>query len=720
MRVFRTTIATILLAMLMLWPAAASASVPDASVGVRVAEADDGSYPISARGSLLQGKIPAEETVYVHKFFTDYFLEHFKKPVAEYFLVGNWDVSSVTLHLEYDVTPLEHTGMSDARVYLNGHEIYSLSLEKSGRGRQIVEIDLPVDKLNINNGNLLEIKEYLQWGGADNCFDDIGNGSRWLNFFKESYVKVDYSPLNTCDSIAEFFECITALESLDNGWSGIYLPKEPTAQELTVAVNIASGISEDAVKFYDSIMTGMGYDSIAESVKYAAYIGEYDSLEDKVKQSLSAQQKADAEKGALIALTKVGDRFVLVITGGDSEAFAKMPKAISNKEYVKTLGALQAKTSAQEDYLSEKYVIPQYIPLTENGEFVNGFFEQSVAFSIDYPANRRISQSSEIDIDFSYSEDLLFDRSLVTVFVNDQPVGSKKLSLENAQADNMVFSFPSDVNITGQFSVRITFELDVGDDWCYWDLADAPWAQVAPTSMLKIASVDIIDLNFENFPSPFIRDGSMNNAVIALPENPSQDDLQAMHGIALSLGRFAKDNNGLLSVVFQNETGDLSVSNVIAIGDMNSNIIADAQKDQLNFRFAGDNLMISDQNRGSESNYGIRCGVGQMIMSPYSDDVNALLVISGSSPQVTLDAARMMFKEDSLWKLGGDTYVADSKGEVRALKFDTDRSAYTMPAVKKDAASQASTQSLVIVAGMLALMLLAMFLILRKHRGGIQ
>ena len=46
--------------------------------------------------------------------------------------------------------------------------------------------------------------------------------------------------------------------------------------------------------------------------------------------------------------------------------------------------------------------------------------------------------------------------------------------------------------------------------------------------MLKLTAVDNMSLSFEKFPAPFVRDGSMNNLQIIMPDEKKDEDMQAV------------------------------------------------------------------------------------------------------------------------------------------------------------------------------------------------
>ena len=65
-----------------------------------------------------------------------------------------------------------------------------------------------------------------------------------------------------------------------------------------------------------------------------------------------------------------------------------------------------------------------------------------------------------------YAENLDFDRSLVSAYITGTHIGRKKLQKDQAQGDEAVFALPADLEISGNFTLEISFDLEIKDLWC--------------------------------------------------------------------------------------------------------------------------------------------------------------------------------------------------------------------------------------------------------------
>ncbi len=301
------------------------------------------------------------------------------------------------------------------------------------------------------------------------------------------------------------------------------------------------------------------------------------------------------------------------------------------------------------------------------------------------------------------------------MYIDNIPIGSKQLSPDKAKGDTAVFVFPEDLTLTGGFSVKVAFDLDVGEEWCRLTPEQMPWGFVADTSMLKLSSIDQASLVFDNYPSPFLRDGSMNNTVLILPDDYGEADLEALGLLALTFGRFLKDNAGQLTVAFAADTGDLSEANVIAIGRIGNNAIAQQLGQKLFFQFDKDQTtLLSNAKMSIDPDYGRTLGTAQLVYSPYSEQSRALLVITGVTDDGMLRAARFLGDTDALWKLSGDGYAA-SDGEVFCYTFSQDSQVAHTPGLEEEDSLKTVQAFGVVAAAVLALCLLAVIMILTKY-----
>ena len=233
-----------------------------------------------------------------------------------------------------------------------------------------------------------------------------------------------------------------------------------------------------------------------------------------------------------------------MVTGNDGAGLDKAAAELSNATTMHQLGGTVKLIGADEDVYVRKEGVMQYTPLTTTGTYLDGPFRQKYDYYINFDDNRQLAYGSELELYFRYSENLDFDRSLVSVYVNDVPVGSQKLSQAKADDDSLVLDIPTDIEVTGSFTLTVAFDLEIKDLWCTLRQSETPWAYITSDSTLKLNSVEVPYYLFENYPYPFISGGEFNDLVMVIPDSNTDIDLYLMGDFMLTLGQFLKYNTG--------------------------------------------------------------------------------------------------------------------------------------------------------------------------------
>lgn len=658
----------------------------------------------------------AEEKGNLHEenFSADYQLKGLFASCEEYFQAGDWDIDEVSLTLFYTATTLVREEVSDFTVSLNGEPVYSQKLPLTAGETQKLTITLP--KRLIKEGvNSIRIESYIRTNEDDPCADDI-SGASWMVIRKDSYVAVSYEPAKVCKNVADVYEQLTSIEGLENDESAVFLPVHPTENELTAAAYLLSGISSNAVLDYENLRLVQ-----TESMKdisdfnYGVYIGEYDKLPAEISALLNEEQKEAAKDGASISFVqpKAGQN-LLIVTGKESAALENACRLFGNQESMAQTKAVWRRVLPAENVnMPKEQEITTF--LSQAGSYVSGPFEQTASFTVPMSANRSIAAGSEVMLHLRYAQNLDFDRSLVTVYIEDEPIGSKKLEKENANADTVKLSIPDNLDITGSFQLRVVFDLEMKDLVCDIRRQDMPWAFVTEKSTITMNTNEVPWLLFDFYPGPFVYEGKFNDVVFILPVEESEEDIEAMRKMLLTFGRYLTNNSGNIKIRRADNMGDLTASNVISIGRLDENPIVQQVNNQLYFRFSPEGTTIrSNERMKIEPNYGAVLGTAQLIYSPYSADKYALLIVSGVTDEGMLHAADYLGEVSKTWETYGDGYVTD--GEIiNCYRFGADNA--KSDTLLGNLTEQSSTVLLLVIGiCVLILMVISLILIWNKHR----
>lgn len=651
--------------------------------------------------------------IHRESFSSDYELQGLFAVCSQNFQAGDWDIHEVKLTLYYTVTMLVREEISDFTVSVNGQPVFSGRIPLTGGETQKLDISIPSACVR-KGSNQISIEAYIRTNDEDPCKDDVSSAS-WMVILKESAVTVNYTPAAKCQTAADIYGKLTSIEALENEESAVVIPQNATEAELTASAYAMTGISANAELFYDNMEVAAYGESNAANKKYVLYISGYDHLQPEMKNRMSEAQKAAAEKDAVIAFLQDGEeKNYLLITGKDTQALINACRLLGNKAYMQQLSVPWKKVGAQDNVVFS-YDEKAESVLTETGSYVNGPFSQSASFYIETAANRKIAAGSRLTLRFRYAENLDFDRALVTVYIGDTPLGSKKLSRETANGDVFALDIPNNLGIAGSFNLRVTFDLEIPDMVCSMRRQDMPWAYITNESTIRLKTEEIPYLLFDYYPAPFIAGGRLNQVMVVMPQEESRQDLEVFGRLLLTLGRYQKDNKGSISVCRADHAAGLENLNVISIGTLEKNPIVRQWNDRLYFRFSPKGTTIlSNEKLQLEPDYAASLGTAQLISSPYGSEKYALLIISGVTEEGMESAGKYLGSVEENWKIYGDGFVSDRKN-IYCYRFGPDNAKRSSLLTKM--ADQEEVLVLSVIGGcILFLLVVTTVLLMNKYR----
>jgi hypothetical protein len=658
----------------------------------------------------------AVEYLHEEQFSTDHSVAGVSSQFVEYFHAGDWDISLAKFTLHYTATQLEDTDVSSITLSINGTPFYSERVVPSF-DYKAYELTLALPISAIKDGqNSITVESYMRTEDGTCCTDNK-SGAAWMTISKESTISLQYLPLGTCNTVADFCKNFVSVDALENMQSAAYVRSNADDTELTTAAIILAGISGQAAMHYDNIALKTADEKEALlSSKYSIYVSKYASLPSVIADGLSTEEKQAAQSDAVLALLKLGENCnVLLITGTRDDALINAARLIGNASYIAQAKHTWRSVTNDENVLMPKKEISQYMKLTESGTQLAGASNPSASYYIELPDNRKLSYSSQLSLSMRYSDNLDFNRSLVTVYINDTAIGSKKLEEKKAQGDTELFDIPTDLQINGNFTIKVMFNLETVSNSCICENGKTQWAWISSESILKLTAENVDSILFEYYPSPFIKDGNLNNVVAVLPDSPGEASLNALRQIMLTLGRNLDGNAGALRVVHASNVSDLSDSNIISIGKYKDNTLAQQNNDKAFFRFCSDGTTLcSNEKMLIDPNYGASLGTVQLLDSPYSNEKRALMLVTGVSDEAMLRGVKYIGFSDNLWKIYGDGYVTDGI-DVFPFRFKADNA--KTHDIAKDMLSRTDIGNVAISAGLVIILtLVSLILLLRKHR----
>lgn len=625
-----------------------------------------------------------------------------------------WNVEDVKINLHFQVSQITRDQMSSITLSLNGIPFHSFRPSPADNGEQIISITAPKGFLK-KDSNTLTLQGDLKTAADNNqvCYVD-NSPDNWLHFFNTSSIAVTYSTKALTGGISDFSERFSGIDNVKSGKSLITIPAGASGAELEAATYALSGFAKENA-LTDKTIGMLPYrDDTVKDKNAVVLVAMYGRLPAELKQQLSTEE--DMGTHALIQLVNKDSRPTLVVTSQDESLLIKAGRMAASTELMSQLaGDLKViDDSTQVDEPAGS--ISSDVTLTESGDKLSGPNHREQTYFVALPSNRSIADAGRISLDFRYAGNLDFSRSLVTVSINGTPIGSKKLAKELANGDTLTLAVPKNLNISGNFSVTVAFDLEMENAVCTPNTDQMPWAYIDKESLLHLNTKDRTDLLFNNYPYPFLRDGIYNHVAVVLPQEMDDYAYQSLANVFNLLGQYSEGNTGDIHYYTDEVSADnLKNNNILAVGSYQNNRIIRDNNDKLFFRYSKDGTtFVSNEKMSIEEQYGSAIGTLQLVESPYGNGRGYMAVTAVNAEDYYL-ASRLIASEKDKWKVFGDGVVADKDGNVSAYRFKTDTGAQRDSALEQIVQRSDVLSFVVAVVLVVALVLIALLLLLRKH-----
>ncbi|WP_214628285.1 cellulose biosynthesis cyclic di-GMP-binding regulatory protein BcsB [Paenibacillus agaridevorans] len=628
-----------------------------------------------------------------------------------------WNVDSISLRLDYRATPLAIKEQSSVTLLINGTPFHSFRPVVDGDSGTSLQLDIP-NELLVQGSNQLTIQGGLRTRESEKgcVVEDVRDN--WLHVLQTSAVDIDYEAKPPNGSIRDFYHRFTGVDAglLDNRF--IVLPDDPDIMELETAAHILSGFARASASKEETIPLVSYSDNNWRTSPLVVFV----SLREHLPSELHAEFNGLNNGEARIQIVESAAGHVLVATSDDPELLVKAGRLLANEDLAYQLNGKVKTVSADTDVDTPPVSVNRSVRLTETGDKLVGEHHQARHYFVALPANRSIAESSKIRLDFRYAGNLDFSRSLVTILINDKPVGSKKLSEERADGDSITLPIPKNLLVTGNFTATAAFDLELPEGYCVQSEEQNPWAFVSADSEMQLNTLDRTELLLDNYPYPFLRDGLYHKTAVIVPKTKDRYVLSSIAGLFSLLGQYAEGNTGELA--FYDDDADPAGyrdGNVVVIGTYKDNELIRGVNDQLFFRFGVDGgTVLSNEKKTLDPDYGSRIGTLQLLESPWTPG-NGLLAITGSKGEDVLLAIKLLTSESQRWRVSGDAVLTDRDGVVEPYRFKPEKGAVPVRTFagiveREDTLAFVTAASLVLVLVLLSLALLARKY--RKNRGG--
>lgn len=610
-----------------------------------------------------------------------------------YFSIDKWwDVHSVDIDINISINQIvDKTKDAYITFNINGTPFYSHKLEYDPKkGIENLKVSIPKDNL-LEGSNELKIEGYCRLTDKP-CVDDA-NSANWLVIKKQSKINVNYTKKLANNEIGNFPYPFMKTESNDLQKTSIVIPDNYSDGQLRNAFLLLAHLGSKNENNKNNIEI-LKYSDLAKTDNNSniIFISDKKSIPTEILGLFNNVSNIDLSNKGYINLinspyesTNSNSKLMLIVSD-DENYLLKSIRVLMNEELISEISkdSFIVDESVQE---IDKIVPPKDTITfkemgTDNLEF-KGAYERSSTIGYTIPRNKTIANDTKIKLKFKYADNLDFNRALVTVYVNNIPIGSKKLARENELGDELELTIPNNL-VNGNFlEVKVGFNLAVTGSYCSERTEETPWALVEGSSYIHLQTNDESEYFFNTYPSPFISDNKFNDVLLSVPDILSSKELTSLGKVFEIMGKDLSNNSGDLDVSrYSNLNGREKNKNLIVYGTPTSNkLIKDINND---LWFAYDSSytrLLGNEKLYLVDKFDSTVSAFQLDKSPYKK-AKAMLILTSANTDSLANSLVYLGDEKKIPKLTGDSVLVDEKGEIRTFKFKKEDTKSTYEKVK--------------------------------------
>lgn len=446
-------------------------------------------------------------------------------------------------------------------------------------------------------------------------------------------------------------------------------------EEVAAAMNLMADLSSQT-SGYNSIQFSLLSDMDLAEKSSTILVSKYENLPADYQKKVTDTN--GIENQGIVVLTEDNEGApLLIITSKDGNCLMEAVYMLMDENrvsqetgYMARVMAGSAQLAASENLdnqmMARNYTLEE---LAGGGlEFVGLFHKEQIIY-LPFSEDYYLSEQGNITLQFRYSDNLDFNKSLISVYLGNIPIGSKKLERENAEQDELMVTIPKDLAGTAASSIKIVFDLELEDMTCSFKQDQMPWAYVSEKSQFYLPVSSEFNLSFDAMPLPFRKDGKFNNVLLVISDNPTSIELDLYAQIVGMYGAGVEPYGTFYVKRAKELSGNDGDYNIITAGTYENNNYLKAINDKLYFSYSnGGKGFESNEQLILSGNYSENIAIMQLLESPYSSG-RGILALTGAN-QETLNYAKEIMRDEKLrYGLSKDCVIIDRDLEVRSFRF---------------------------------------------------
>lgn len=582
-------------------------------------------------------------------------------------------VKSIQANIYFNISQLvDETKHASITFSINGEPFFS-SYISYNESQQMQYLKASIPLKSIKSGiNEFRIASYCRISYKP-CIDDVNMGN-WLNLYGNSNLSMKFVNRQSSNNISEFPYPFIKNSSNNDYTTVIAVPDNYTEQELSAALLLETYFGkQNSTENYNG--TIVKYSSIPKN-KNIIYIGSAKKLPEEIKSIFPRSEIQNYSNYSVIK--KVSSPFnknnkLMTIISENGDMLKKAARLLANKSIVDQLDTdtFKVDSSIKVEQDSAEPISKLTLKDLELNEIIlKGPFRQSSSIQYSLPKNRLPSSGCKIKLIMRYSQNVDFNRSLVTVYVNGTPIGSKKLSSARCNDDHLELSVPNDVKRSNSLNIEIAFDLEIPDSFCQLRQEEMPWAIVTNDSYIYIPNNENKFYSFDTYPQPFVSNNKFNDTALVVPENLSENEVEALSRLFLYMGKDIDYNTGNIEVVTdKNFSGKYHGMNLIVYGTPGNNQVIKNMNSNLWFKFNKNYTSFSGNEKLYLTEpYASNAAAFQFDISPY-DSRKSVLILTSPKKDLLLKSLVFLSSSKQFLKLSGDSILIDSFGNIKTFQF---------------------------------------------------
>lgn len=613
-------------------------------------------------------------------------------------------IERATLNLEIELTDVLADKVKSYLTFsLNGSQFYSMEINKRNGEPETITINLPGYLLK-DGSNEVKVEGYLR-SSDEPCTDDY-NTANWLVLGGKSNIELVEKAKVYGNKIIEFPYGLS--ESYDSN-NKIIIPDKYTDGELSSALKFQTLLG--GINGNGEIVKWSDRGDLSKS--NVIFIGSKEEGGSNLPIISNDIKDLPLDNEAYIGVnnspfsTRSDLKLISIISNSETELESAI-KFLMNKDIYGQVSSSSTFVNSNLDLDKEIKPISSIITLDELGISemkVEGLFRKEVKIGYALPKNKKLSPGDKLELNLRYSENLDFDRSLFTVYINDTPIGSKKLEREKANNDNISIVIPKDVLNTSYLEIKLAYDLNLKGVECEKNQHEQPWGLVTGDSYIQINSRNTNEFYFNNYPAPFVQDWDINDTMFIIPDNLPSKDLTALGNMANLMGKGMRYNLGKIGAVsIGNLKDEHKDNNIIVYGTPNSNKLIKELNNSLWFKYDKDwSKFLSNEKLYLMDDYAKNIATFQLDYSSYSSG-KFMLVLTSPNEELLTKSLVYLGKETEVYKLYGDGAVIDIDGNVRNFKYKESEEA---PMYEQLKGLEGGEKTLLIISGLIFVFIIA-------------